>query len=77
MSPAYSDHAEALGVHKWTILGDISRADPFALGLDKIMSVPEPAGCWTRELDYWEGVIDAVAIGVPLITTLAVGDAIT
>ena len=59
LSPPYRDNAEALGVHKWTILGEISRADPMALGLDTIMARPEPAGCWTRELDYWEGVIDA------------------
>jgi aminoglycoside phosphotransferase (APT) family kinase protein len=59
LSSPYLDKAEALGVHKWTILGEISRADPTALGLEPIMARPEPDGCWTRELDYWEGVIDA------------------
>lgn len=59
LNPAYREHAEALGLHKWTILGEISRADPAALGLDKTMSMPQPADCWKRELDYWEGVIDA------------------
>jgi aminoglycoside phosphotransferase (APT) family kinase protein len=59
LSPPFADKAEALGMHKWTILGEINRADPIALGLDRLMPVPEPDACWTRELDYWEGVIDA------------------
>ena len=59
LSQPYLDKAEALGTHKWTILGEINRADPIALGLDRLMAVPEPDACWIRELDYWEGVIDA------------------
>jgi aminoglycoside phosphotransferase (APT) family kinase protein len=43
---------------KWTILGEISKADPKALGLDRWMEVPALDACWKRELDYWEGVID-------------------
>ncbi len=59
LSPPFADKAEALGTHKWNILGEISRADPIALGLDRLMPVPAPNACWARELDYWEGVIDA------------------
>ena len=58
LAPPYLALAEKIGTHKWTILGEISRADPVALGLDKIMPPPAPEACWTRELDYWEGVIN-------------------
>ncbi|HEX5264252.1 MAG TPA: phosphotransferase family protein, partial [Phenylobacterium sp.] len=43
---------------KWTILGEIARADPIALGLDAWMDVPAPDACWRRELDHWEAIID-------------------
>ena len=44
---------------KWTILGEIARADPLALGLDKVMPVPELDACWRRELDHWEAIFDS------------------
>lgn len=43
---------------KWTILGEISRADPIALGLDKVMPVPALDVCWRRELDHWTAILD-------------------
>jgi aminoglycoside phosphotransferase (APT) family kinase protein len=43
---------------KWTILGEIARADPVALGLDKWMETPALAACWRRELDHWEHILD-------------------
>jgi aminoglycoside phosphotransferase (APT) family kinase protein len=43
---------------KWTILGEIAKADPIALGLDGVMQVPALDACWRRELDYWEAVFD-------------------
>lgn len=43
---------------KWTILGEIARADPFALGLDQVMAAPAPDACWKRELDHWEAILD-------------------
>lgn len=47
-----------LGARKWTILGEIAKADPQALGLTEIMS-PRPLDqCWSHELGYWEGVIN-------------------
>ncbi|HLK23255.1 MAG TPA: phosphotransferase family protein [Caulobacteraceae bacterium] len=58
LSPPYSDKAEAIGLRKWTILGEISKADPVALGLDKVMELPTPQTCWTRELGYWEREVD-------------------
>lgn len=43
---------------KWTILGEIARADPVALGLDRWMAPPALDACWRRELDHWEALID-------------------
>lgn len=59
VAPPYADLAEEIGRRKWTILGEIARADPKALGLTDVMEVVEPADSWRRELGYWEGVIDA------------------
>ncbi|MBS0331222.1 MAG: phosphotransferase, partial [Proteobacteria bacterium] len=36
---------------KWTILGEIARADPGALGLTEVMPAPALDGCWRRELE--------------------------
>jgi len=43
---------------KWTILGEIAKADPDALGLASVMEAPALDACWKRELDYWEAVFD-------------------
>jgi aminoglycoside phosphotransferase (APT) family kinase protein len=56
--PPYAQHQAAYGLRKWTILGEIAKADPVALGLDKVMDPIAPDACWKRELDYWEGVLD-------------------
>jgi aminoglycoside phosphotransferase (APT) family kinase protein len=58
LGPPYAAVAEKLGDRKWTILGEISKADPIALGLDKVMQVPGLDACWIRELGYWEAEID-------------------
>ncbi|MGZ3377086.1 MAG: phosphotransferase family protein [Phenylobacterium sp.] len=43
---------------KWTILGEIAKADPQALGLTAVMPAPAPDACWRRELDHWEHIFD-------------------
>jgi aminoglycoside phosphotransferase (APT) family kinase protein len=43
---------------KWTILGEIARADPIALGLDKWMPPPALDDAWRRELAHWEAILD-------------------
>jgi len=58
VDPSYDPVRQALGRRKWTILGEISKADPAALGLTEVMAAPAPDACWKRELDYWEGVLD-------------------
>jgi aminoglycoside phosphotransferase (APT) family kinase protein len=47
-----------LAARKWTILGEIARADPAVLGLTQVMEAPATDACWRRELDHWEAVID-------------------
>ena len=56
--PPYQDHAARLGERKWTILGEIARADPFELGLDEACEVVDPADSWRHELDYWAAKLD-------------------
>jgi aminoglycoside phosphotransferase (APT) family kinase protein len=58
IGPPYAQHSEKLATQKWTILGQISRADPQALRLDAVMDCVPPDECWKRELDYWEQRID-------------------
>ena len=47
-----------LAERKWTILGEIAKADPVALGLTTVMPKVDPGDCWSRELGYWEQVLD-------------------
>ena len=54
--PYLACHA-VLARNKWTILGEIARADPVGLGLTSILPVPDT--CWSRELDHWEAILDA------------------
>jgi len=57
-APPYVEHLEKLGCRKWEILGEISKADPQALGLVGPMESVALDAAWRRELDYWEGVLD-------------------
>lgn len=55
----YASHQRKIAEQKWSILGAIASHDPAALGLVGTMEWVEPAQCWKRELDYWEGVLDS------------------
>jgi aminoglycoside phosphotransferase (APT) family kinase protein len=57
-SGAYDAALPRVAVRKWTILGEIARADPAALGLTRWMAAPPLDECWSRELDHWEALID-------------------
>jgi aminoglycoside phosphotransferase (APT) family kinase protein len=59
VAPPYAEHAVKLAEQKWTILGEISKADPTILGLDRVMQPVAPDQCWQRELTHWEKNIDA------------------
>lgn len=58
LSGAYDTVLPRLADRKWTILGEIARADPVALGLTGLMPAPALDACWRRELDHWEAVLD-------------------
>ncbi len=55
----YGEHAGTLGEQFWRHLGTISATDIEANGLAEKMETPALDQCWKKELDYWEGVIDA------------------
>lgn len=55
--PYLGTHAK-LAQRKWTILGEIAKADPVANGLAQIMPAVAAADCWNRELTYWEEVLN-------------------
>jgi aminoglycoside phosphotransferase (APT) family kinase protein len=55
----YETVLSRLAERKWTILGEIAKADPAAVGLDKVVPVPALDGCWRRELDHWEAIFDS------------------
>jgi aminoglycoside phosphotransferase (APT) family kinase protein len=59
LSGAYEAVLGQLGERKWTILGEIAKADPAELGLTEVMTPVALDGCWKKELDYWEGVLDS------------------
>ena len=58
LSGAHDAVLPRLADAKWTILGEIAKADPAALGLTRWMDPPAPGACWKRELDHWEALID-------------------
>lgn len=58
-APPYGEHAKAIGEQFFTTLGSIAAADPRALPIAEAAEFPALDACWKREIDYWEGVIDA------------------
>lgn len=58
LAGAYEAVLPKVAQRKWTILGEIAKADPEALGLTRVMETPALDACWRRELDYWSAVFD-------------------
>jgi aminoglycoside phosphotransferase (APT) family kinase protein len=56
--PPYGEHAETIGQQFYSHLGAIAAADPATLPIAQVAAIPALDGCWKKELDYWEGVID-------------------
>lgn len=50
-------HRAKLGMQKWTLLGQIAKLDPIAMGLESFMSKTTPVDCAMEQLDYWHKVI--------------------
>jgi len=59
MPDAYGAQAAKLGEDFFGTLGRIAAADPMTLPIAEVADAPALDACWRRELDYWEGVIDA------------------
>jgi aminoglycoside phosphotransferase (APT) family kinase protein len=55
-SGGYEAVLPKLAQRKWTILGEIAKADPSPLAA--VVDAPALDRCWRRELDHWEGVLD-------------------
>ena len=56
--PPYGDVASKIGDKFWWILGKIAERDVASTNMATVVEVPEPEDCWSKELGYWEGVID-------------------
>ena len=56
---AYEAVLPHVAQRKWTILGEIARADPESLGLTSVMDKPPLDAAWLRELDHWEAIFDS------------------
>lgn len=64
----YLDSHARLAERKWTILGEIAKADPAVNGLADVMPAVAAEDCWNRELTYWEEVLnDDEAEPLPII----------
>ena len=61
-----------VATRKWTILGEIAKADPRVLKLNRVMPIPALDACWSRELDHWEALIDKDAVEPLPITRAAI-----
>jgi len=72
LSGVYDAVLPKVAEQKWTILGEIAKADPKSLKLNRVMPQVGVADCWTRELDHWEGLIDKDAAGPLPITRAAI-----
>lgn len=58
-APPYGVHAATIGQQFFGHLGAIAAADPLSLPIAEVAEAPALDACWKRELDYWEGVIEA------------------
>jgi aminoglycoside phosphotransferase (APT) family kinase protein len=56
--PPHVGQRAAIGQRKWSILGEIAKADPEKLGLAGVMPRVAAGECWQRELAHWERVLD-------------------
>jgi aminoglycoside phosphotransferase (APT) family kinase protein len=59
LEPSFAPHRAGLAARMYEILAAIATTPIDALPAARRLDVPPPDTCWRRELDYWEGVIDA------------------
>jgi aminoglycoside phosphotransferase (APT) family kinase protein len=58
LAPPLLEKRAEIGRQKWTILGEIAKADPEKLGLVGLLPAVPLDACWRRELEHWERVLD-------------------
>jgi aminoglycoside phosphotransferase (APT) family kinase protein len=59
LEPSFAPHRDGLAARMYEILAAIATTPIEALPALESTDVPAADACWKRELDYWEGVIDA------------------
>jgi aminoglycoside phosphotransferase (APT) family kinase protein len=59
LEPGFAPHRAGLARRMYEILADIASTPVAGLPATESSEVPAPEACWKRELDYWEGMIDA------------------
>jgi aminoglycoside phosphotransferase (APT) family kinase protein len=59
LDPDFAPYRDGLAQRMYEILADIARTPIADLPATESSEVPAPDACWRRELDHWEGVIDA------------------
>jgi aminoglycoside phosphotransferase (APT) family kinase protein len=59
LDPGFAPHRAGLAQRMYEILADIASTPITGLPATESSEVPSPEACWKRELDYWEGMIDA------------------
>jgi aminoglycoside phosphotransferase (APT) family kinase protein len=72
MCPPWDAQLAEIGRQKWTILGEIAKADPQALGLVGVMPAVTPETAWERELTHWVKDLDHDEIEPQPITRAAI-----
>jgi aminoglycoside phosphotransferase (APT) family kinase protein len=58
LAPPLLEKRADIGRQKWSILGEIAKADPEKLGLVGLLAPVALDACWRRELEHWERVLD-------------------
>jgi aminoglycoside phosphotransferase (APT) family kinase protein len=59
VDPSFAPYRSGLAQRMYEILADIATTPIADLPATEVTDIPEPSACWQRELDHWEGVIDA------------------
>lgn len=57
--PDYAAGRPKIARRLYEILAELHALDWRAAGLHEVIEPPQPEECWSRELAYWEGMIDA------------------
>ncbi len=68
----YGAYGALIGREFFTVLGRLAAIDPNGTEIGEVLVAPDPDACWKRELDYWEDVLGAEALGPAPIAEAAI-----